>query len=61
MKEKMIPMLPPVVNYGVASSLSWAKSICNSPEMGITRIRGTPKDHCLFSKVNTTNNADKPA
>jgi hypothetical protein len=32
-------MLPPVVNYGFASSSSWSKSICN-PEIGILRIRG---------------------
>ena len=30
------------MNYGVASSLSWSKSIC-CPEMGIMRIRGPLK------------------
>ena len=37
------------VNYGVASFLSWWKSVCN-PETGITRIRG-PEEYCLLSKV----------
>lgn len=37
------------VNYGVASSLSWFKSICNL-KTGITRII-----NCLLSKVNILN------
>ena len=29
------------MNYGISSSSSWSKSICN-PEMGITKIRVLP-------------------
>jgi hypothetical protein len=37
------------VNYGVASFLSWWKSISN-PETDNTRIRGL-QDYCLLSKM----------
>ena len=35
-------MLLTSVNYGVASSSSWSKSMCY-PETGITRIRGAQR------------------
>ena len=41
------------MNYGVASFLSWSKSICN-PKMGIMRKR-VPNDYCILSKANTLN------
>ena len=47
-------MLPPGVVYGVASSSSWSKSICNLNPC-ITRIRGSLEEYCLLSKVNTLN------
>lgn len=50
MEDKMTPMLPPGMNFGVASSLSWAMSICNPPETGITRIRGLPKTTASFQR-----------
>ena len=49
---KMTLMLPPGVVYGVASSSSWSKSICNL-DICITRIRRSLEDYCLLSKVNT--------
>ena len=51
---KMTLMLPPGVVYGVASSSSWSKSICNL-DISITRIRRSLEDYCLLSKVNTLN------
>ena len=50
MEDKMTPMLPPGMNFGVASSLSWAKSIRKSPKTGITRIRGLPKTTASFQR-----------
>jgi hypothetical protein len=37
------------MKYGVASSSSCSKSICN-PEMGITRIKGRPKITASFQR-----------
>lgn len=37
----------------VASSSSWSP-ICNL-QTGVTKIRGSPQDYCLHSKVNTVN------
>jgi hypothetical protein len=38
------------VNYGVASLSSWSKSIENS-KIGITRMRASPQDYCLFEHL----------
>jgi hypothetical protein len=35
------------MNYGVASFLSWSKSICN-PEIGIIEIRGPLRSNASF-------------
>lgn len=37
------------VKYGVVSSSSWSKSVCD-PEMGTTEIRGVPKTIASFFK-----------
>ena len=46
-----------ILNYDVASSLSWSKFICN-PEMGITRVKGSQRLLSLL-KVNTLNKHGK--
>lgn len=61
MKEKMIPMLPPVVNYGVASSLSGLSLSVILLKRASQEIGGLPKITASFQKVNTMNNVDKLA
>ena len=46
-----------VVNYGVATSLSWSKSICNLKRC-LTRIRGASKTNASFERWTPWTGAD---